>query len=321
MIDKKGFSLLELLITMAIMVVVLALTGPVYTRILTGVKDEAVSAAVYQDIIGSLDLIRLDLEHIGHGVGRDESSMPIIWDEANQTLEIRSALNNTNETTMGWGLLNCATGNNFIVDELVTATAGTGLILLDEAKIFKSLSTYGAACPAGYLGIYTVYPYDTAGTNSCAGGGWCTRITYRLSVLANPAPASKSACAENTFNFIRQVGDGAGDTIINCVADFRVRFDIDNDATGTITAGEEELDAVPTIPVAFPEPAGDLMDSVKNIELYVLVQAGRLDTDLNTNPNTTVGSVNPFTLSSAAVVNANNYRWKVIKVSGKPMSW
>lgn len=349
MMNKKGFTLIELIVTMMIMGFVLALTGPVYTRLLTGVKEETVSSQVYHDLINSLELIRLDIEHTGFGIARDETILPIAWNEGTQTLELRSTLNNTNQTTMGWALLNCATAGagitngTYIVNQKETPNL-LSMVLRDKDNYFAGLATpANFNCPAAFPagpgpGIYSAYPFDSSVANGCGGasnGGtssWCTRIRY-LPSAPYGAPASRAACAQGTFDLLRWVGNGVtGDPIVNCVADFRVRFDVDSDGTGSLTAGEIELTALPALPPdpattnpTHPQaPAGPLVDAVKNMEFLLLVQAGQRDDDLNTNPNTTVAGVTAATdtvLSAAGVTNANNYRWKVLKISGKPMSW
>ncbi|MDO8947955.1 MAG: prepilin-type N-terminal cleavage/methylation domain-containing protein [Desulfocapsaceae bacterium] len=320
--NKAGFSLVEILITMAIMATVIALTGPVYNRILTGVKGSAIQGQVYHDLIRSMELIRLDIEHVGLGIGRNVTTMPIIWSEANKTLTLHSVLNNTNQTTMGWALLNCDVTLKPIATAYIVNLKETpglqSMVLLDANKNFASLaSSANVNCPAT-LGIYTAYPYDNTAANGCTTGtvtGFCNRVTYAPSAT-NGVPTKKASCAQGTFNLLRRVGTAVagGDNAINCVADFRVRFDIDNNGNGVIDGGESELNAVPS-----PATAGDLTDKVKNVEFLILVQAGQLDDTLNSSLNPS--AVSGVNLSLAGVPNASNYRWKVLKISGKPMSW
>lgn len=328
--NTKGFSLIELLVTMAIMSIVVALSGPIYTKVLMGVKKETVSSEVHQDLVTGTELIRLDLEHAGFGVARNETALPAVWDEDpdgapntnDSTLELRSVLNNTNQTTMGWALLNCSTPNQaittgtYIVNQKDTAGLQS-MVLLNPNENFGGLVTPGSyTCPAT-TGIYSAYPFDSASFNACT-TGWCTRIIYHLSSTAHGTPASRAACAQGTFDLRRRVGNATlgnaiGDPVIlNCVADFRVRFDIDTDGLG-VGASESQLSVLPAYATA-----GALMDEVKNMEFLILIQTGQRDNDLNSSPNTTVSGV---TLSAAGVTNANNYRWKVIKISGNPMSW
>lgn len=326
MTKEKGFTLVELLITMMIMVVVIALTGPLYNRILMGAKGQTVEDQAYKDLINSMELIRLDIEHSGLGIANNESNMPVTWNEAARTLQLRSVLSNTNQTTMGWALVDCSTlgasiAANYIVNQKQTPGLTT-MVLLDTNKNFAGLTTAGSyncptvlppAIPPIMPGVYSAYPYDPTVANGCA-DGYCTTTTY-LPSAANGAPTSKAACAQGTFNLLRRVGNAGvgGNPVINCVADFRVRFDIDTDNSGIINVGESELSVVPT-----PGTAGMLMSTLKNMEFILLVQVGQRDETLNTNPNTTVSGTN---LSAAGVTNANNYRWKVLKISGKPMSW
>jgi type IV pilus assembly protein PilW len=322
MINRHGFTLIELMITMTIMIIIIGLSGPVYQTILSSVKGNNIESEVYQDFVNNTDLIRLDIEHAGLGIARDETSLPIEWDEATKALQLRSVLNNTNQTTMGWALLDCTianqtipssgtcTGAPYVVNQKKTPCLQS-MVLLNSSKNFAKLVTPAdLKCPAA-TGLFAAYPYDSTANDQCA-TGFCSRITYRLSAV-NGTPASKTACAAGTYNLLREVGTNGvgGDTIMDCVADFRVRFDIDNDNNGVLDSKKAS-----TLPAA--ASTGALMDQVKNFEIIFLVQVGQRDDKLNSNPNTLVSGV---TLSLAGVTNATNYRWKVIKINGNPMSW
>ncbi len=350
--NNKGFSLIEIFITMAIMAVVMAMSGPLYTRVLRGVKAESTSSEAYQDLITATAMIRLDIEHAGVGIPRDEAPsaapalLPVAWTEGptpptagTSILDLRSTMINTNQTTMGWGMLDCTgaaaggaiTAATYIVN-LKDTPGLQSMVLLDDYEQFETLTAGGSYnCPAT-PGYYTAYPYDPTSTNNC-NMGWCTRTRYSLSA-AHGAPTSPAACAQGTFNLLRAVGNGAGDPIVNCVADFRVRFDLDNSTNGMIDA--TEANALPAVPdplaappvivrtapltpiVRLPERAGYLMDRVRNMEVLLLVQVGQKDDRLNTSPNTTVAGT---ALSLAGVTAPTSYRWKILKISGKPMSW
>ena len=322
MINRQGFTLIELVITMALMIIVIGLSGPAYRTILSSVKGNNIENEVYQDIVNNLDLIRLDIEHAGFGLARDETNLPIEWDELNKVLQLRSVLNNTNQTTMGWALLDCTSANQtipsagtctgapYIVNQKKTPCLQS-MVLLNSSKNYAKLVTpTDLTCPLA-TGLFVAYPYDSTANDQCV-TGFCSRITYRLSAV-NGTPASKTACAAGTSNLLREVGSNGlgGDTIMDCVADFRVRFDIDNDNNGV-------LDSTKASALPAAASTGALMDQVKNAEVIFLVQAGQRDDKLNSNPDTLVSGV---TLSLAGVTNAKNYRWKVIKINGNPMSW
>lgn len=326
--NSKGFTLVEILITMFILVAIMALTIPIYTKNVDGISAVSASEDSKIDNLLAMETIRLDLQHVGTGIGLNEATLPIVYNEtvpALPILDLRSTLVNTNQSTLGWGLINCTVGSaittatDYIVDQREDAT-NTNLVLLDSDKNYIS-NTNGAnyncptaaeaGQPVGTSVLYTAFPTAftaAAPTNYCT-TGFCSRIRYNFSA-AQPL----ETCAVGTRNLLRAVGGAAGDTLVNCVAGFRVRFDIDADNNDSISAGE-------TGNTNLPAAAGDIMAQVKNIDMYLLVQVGKEDISLRSNPTLTVDGIIDFTLDWQGITNRTNYRWKIFKVSGKPNGW
>ncbi len=320
MINSKGFTLLEIMITMFIVTAVVALTVPVYKSTVEGISAVSASEEAKLDNLLAMEMIRLDLQHVGTGIGLNETTPPIVYNEpalpATPTLDLRSTLINTNESTVGWALINCPgpaviTAAMYDVDQREDQ-GNNDFVLLDSNENYVANTNLGNNnCPAA--GLFTAFPNSGADpatiANACnAGTGFCTNIRYNLS-----AAQDLETCAIGTRNLLRTVSTGFSFPLVNCVADMRVRFDLDlnNDDRIVPAQGETGL-------AVLPGTAAGIMNQVRNIDMYLLVQAGNEVRDLRSNPTLTVDGIN---FSLAGVNNADNYRWKIYKVSGKPEGW
>ena len=328
--NSKGFTLIEILITLVIMAIVIALTIPIYTKTVDGISAISASEDTKLDNLLAMEIIRLDMQHVGTGIGINEVAPPIIYNDtlatANRVLELHSTLVNTNQDTLGWGLINCNVGSaittatDFIVDQRENTT-NTNLVLLDIDKTYIA-NTNGANynCPTaaesgqviGTSVIYTAFPtaYTSAATPNACTTGFCSRVRYFLS-----SAETLETCAPGTFRLARAVGNSVGGTpLVNCVADFRVRFDIDANTDGRI----DPNDAAEVGQTALPATSSNIIAQVRNIDMYLLVQIGKEDRSLRSAPTLTVDGIN---FSLAGITNSTNYRWKILKINGKPNIW
>lgn len=314
---ERGFSVIELIIAMFIVSVLLVLTALSFDRILFGVRSESHSAQSGIERLVGLQLFRLDLEHLGFGIARDTTDSPVVWTEgagpADRLLTLRSTLNNSNPATIGWFLYDCTAGGSYAARQV--ATGGTGLtntiVVLDQNRAFvENNNRTTGNCPAG-IQVLTGYPYDGTVANGCgASAQFCNQTIYSLSDTQN-----LSTCAPGTRNLLRAVGAGNGNPVLNCVADFKVRFDLDSDENGSV-----ETDNA----TALPATTADVIDQVRNVDVYILMQVGlrRIEasgTDRALFSGTT--TLDGVAFDTAGIPDFNNYQWKTLKISGKPMSW
>lgn len=327
--NSKGFTLIEILITLVILTSIVALTIPIYTNTVRGISALSASEDTKLDNLLAMEMIRLDMQHVGTGIGINETTPPIIYDDtlatANRVLELHSTLVNTNQTTFGWALVNCTVGSAITTATDLTVdqredTTNTNLVLLDVDRNYIA-NTNGANynCPTavesgeavGTSVLYTAFPtaYTAASPASYCATGFCSRVQYSLSA-AQPL----ETCAPGTLNLTRAVGAAAGTTLVNCVADFRVRFDLDANTDSRI----DQLDAAEVGQTALPATASNIMSQVKNIDMYLLVQVGQENRSLRSAPNLTVDGI---VFSLVGITNPTNYRWKILKINGKPNTW
>ncbi len=303
--NSKGFTLVELLVTLFIIVLVLGASYITYINLLKGFKGETKEVESQIEKVVGLELLRLDIEHAGLGIGTDQADLPIQWDSS--TLTILSTLNNSNKATFGWLMVNCSFGS-WPADYIDTRenTSNTNIVFLDASTRYFVSNVTSLSCPGS--GIYLGFPVQNSVANGNANGcstQWCNIITYSLSSTQNI-----STCNSNTKNLVRKTGsaalnNGTGDTVLTCVADFQVRFDLDTD-------GDNIVDSLNTS--TLPNTPDQLRAQVKRVNVYILVQEGKYDPKFNFTGST---SIDGITLNKPS--NYQHYRWKVIKISVKPM--
>ncbi len=302
---KEGFTLVELLVTLFIIVLVLGASYITYINLLKGFKSESKEIESQIEKVIGLEIIRLDLEHAGLGIGIDQPDLPVEWDGS--TLTIRSTLNNTSKKTYGWIMVDCSSGSwpTDYLDNRDNKTNSNIVFLNASSKYFVSNMT-SLTCPGSE--IYLGFPVQDSVANGTGNGcstQWCNIIAYSLSSSQNI-----STCNKNTKNLLRRTGSNAlnninGNPILTCVADFQVRFDLDTDGDNIVDV--QNTNTLPTTP-------DQLRAQLKRVIVYILMQEGKYDPKFNFSGNTVIDGI---TLNLPS--NYQHYRWKVIKISVKPM--
>jgi type IV pilus assembly protein PilW len=85
-VNNKGITLIELLVVIFIFVLVIFTSYSLYLSLLKGSKqDIEISSFQMESLIG-LEILRLDLEHIGYGIPSNETALVITWSETDKKL-------------------------------------------------------------------------------------------------------------------------------------------------------------------------------------------------------------------------------------------
>lgn len=330
---KRGFTLIELLVAIVILILILGAGYVTYITILKGFGREARSVETQMEIVSGLEVIRLDVEHAGLGIGEDQPELPVESDTSGRTLTLRSVLNTTNlirdtvtNEPVFWAVVECGGGGllpSFRAgDDISNLPTNTSLVFIGAANRNYVGETNGN-CPDA--GIFVAIPYDSTVASGCV-SQFCNRITYRLS-----ADQNLDTCNENTRNLLRAVGDSPGAPILNCVADIKITFDIDSNRDGVIdiregTFSNLDLDGDSTV------SASEIRSSLKAVNVYILIQEGGFDREFSfTNYTSCSGTAYDTRLSSDCIqtgagvelflpLNYRNYRWKILKLSVKPLN-
>ncbi|NPA12478.1 MAG: type II secretion system protein [Aquificae bacterium] len=308
---SRGFSLVELLLAVAILSTALSVIYITYTKLLERGKAGATSVESQLEGLIGVEIVRLDLEHIGYGVALDEVSPVAQWDSPTKTFTIRSNLINTRQETVGWVFIDCSSGNCnplsyslpssgryyiFFVDSFYNNSVGLGQVYLErdgslalteippiDGLVYKQL--------VGFPIPDTVYK---GSSNNCE-NTFCSRIRYKL----RDTSTLPLKCNPNTGVLYRIVNNAVvGDPIFNCVADFQVK----------ITATDGEAISV-------------RKGSVKKVEFFILLQEGERRRGFTFSNTRECGGGVCFNTPEVDLhlpPDYQNYNWKVIKLSVKP---
>jgi len=333
--NKRGFTLVELIVTLFIITVVMGAVYFTYIKLLKGFKNESSKIETQIEKLVGIELIRLDLEHIGYGIAKDETSLIINWDLNNKTLTLRSTINNTRQETLGWFYIDCTglAGCNvnisslpekgqsyyvYYIDAIDKMSRGKGTVNVDQYGAFSFGGT-----PTGGSGKYIGFPITEKVYDNTANGcnvGYCNIVQYALSNINLP-----NYCNVNTYNLLRRVGTEAingngGNPLFNCVADYTVTFDLDTDGNGGVDQYGYSLPAV--------DKNGDGIDNdeirtqLKRINFYILIQEGIRNPKHNFSNVRSCGAntcINGIDVDLVLPDNYQPYSWKVLKISVKPM--
>ncbi|WP_456393601.1 type II secretion system protein [Persephonella sp.] len=305
---KNGYSLLEILITIFIVSLILSASYFTYISIFKEMKEESESVELQMEKIVGLELLRLDLEHAGYGIGKPlnvTDDYLIIESIADDHLIIRSTLNNTDNTTIGWVLCSNNEGEPPIESEL--EAPNENFVFVDsEGFIYGTVNN--GLCPSNSVLVGFPYSPDATGCD-----GFCSEIEYYLSDSNLPAH-----CSQGTYNLLRKVNSAiGGNPILSCVADLKFTIDLDTDDDGVVD--------VIGMPIDNSIAPNDLRMQLKRINVYILMQEGGFNPDYNFTKyrSDTRGNyieINGIKLYLPDTPNFRNYRWKAIKISVKPMA-
>ena len=312
--NKKGFTILELLIAIFISIILMAAVYYTYTTFFMGVKSERVNVEQEIEKIVSLELLRLDLEHLGYGIGKNPSGSDYKIYDFNNTknipdspyLLIKTTLNNSNDNTIGWRI--CRDGRA-IKTEL--EGSNDNFVYIDDTGYIKYLTTSGD-CPSGNLVVYVGYPFDSNSIDCEYGGtNFCSVIKYYLSNTNLP-----KNCNPNTYNLLRKVNNGTGQPLLSCIADIRFTVDMDTNKDGKIDLFN--VDDISSY------TASELREYTKKMNVYILYQeATPSDPNYKFTNYQTDSSGNYIEIDGIKLYlpsNFEKYKWKAIKVSVKPLS-
>ncbi len=301
---RKALSLVELLVVLGMIVFVLSAVYVVYVKLFTGFRRESAIVTSQIETITNLDILRMDLQEAGFGIGSNckcnctdyvcnNDCLPIDFDKRKNALVVRSTYNLTNKKTRGWGIVDCTSNYTLLTGNL---PSGASLVFLAlETREIMGNGTIGT-CPSS--GIFLVFPYDSSVASGCI-NQFCNKIEYYLST-SSTAPAR---CATGTLTLMRKVGRRAV-PVFYCIADFKVRFRwngalVDPSTLSNISYEQEK-------------------NNLQQVNVYLLVQEGKRDSNLVFIKNKI--SVDGVDLDLSDVPDYQHYRWKVIKISVKPMN-
>lgn|GEM_PF-3815959 len=306
--SSKGYSLIELLVTMAIMLIVLSAVYLTYISILKGYKKESATGSKIVEEQSGLEIVRKDISLAGLGLPSDISPVSISGAGDNITLNLYSTQNPSNNKTLGYLVLKYDNSSNdwSIVYDKREDTTNNNIVVVDGNRKFwvSGIINYGkipqdnATKPQSNNYISFGFPYDVSNYQT---------ISYKIS----GTPVER--CNPTTKNLTRN-----NIPIINCVKGFKIFFGVDSNGDGSADIYLEDMTN------NYLDNATKIYNNLNTITLYILTHDGGIDRSFNyTSDNITftdseIGKTVSFSL--LGVQDYRYYRWKILKISGKTIN-
>lgn len=339
--NRKGFTLVEVMITMVIALLVLAGLSTLFGTVLNLFKQQGKIAEAGMDRLVGLEILRKDVEHAGYGLpwsfesaityneatsgllNDAPSSVPRAILTSNNTglngsdrLIIKSAHVGNDAAGKRWALLS-STGatrtwtpdppyfNLQTTDRVTVLTMG----VTDDTR--RSLVFSGGNYSTTFNNLAGFQPTNPGETRVVYGidGGTDLRMPFNRAEYYIDGSLRSERCAPNTGALVKSVvnhGSGALGSplpLLDCVADMQVTFDSDPNNNGVIVTSHD-ITAL---------SAAQIRNQLKTVRVVILAHEGQLD-PAYTHPT------NSIVVSGHAVAVDVKYRWRLYTLTVDPIS-
>jgi prepilin-type N-terminal cleavage/methylation domain-containing protein len=351
---KSGFSLLELMIALAIVAFVLAAASTFFIGVVKQYKVQSkITESNVEGVIG-LELMRQDIESLGFGLPWDmgttsgsytyvegdplpgsSTDPPRAVGSLNSTdnsdyLIIRSARVGMASAAGKWTTLRSGplVRNWGSEDDLASTDRVIVLSPGGANSASRVLLTGGATF--GDNGAGLLNPDDPFQTNIVYGidnvnlkRPFNRADYYIANNSAYPLYTTPRHCASNTGVLVKAVRAHQGSDLLlpllDCVADLQVVYGLDMNANGVVT-WTDTMDSL----LGPSYTAADIRTKLVELHVHILAQVGQRDNSYKY-PNDNVdiglpGAGRNFKFSSSGITDFQNYRWKVYNIVVKPKS-
>lgn len=316
-LKMRGFSLIELLIVIAILGIVLAVIFSEYIRVL---QQAAVTRKVVKtetDVVNVIWPLFKEIESAGFGTPAKSSTgstssctkanslLPFSYDSANNKIVIHSTAAGEKSDAGSWS----AIGNNCLVTGI---SAGQYVVVINPAGMAQLAWTN--TTPSGsdvvLAGCDPMWVDMIAYWSPSGGGLECVEAFYQMKPYATKlgicAP-SGSGTDETVGRLMRSIaynnGDDNSQPMLECVRDFSFRFGCINRSNGSLTWV--------TDPSGCTSTTGDL----RLLKIGIIVQESPMDTSYSS--PATIALFTDLGAGMQKTVNIlptqRNYRWRPIE--------
>lgn len=338
--ENRGFTLVEVMVTLVILIVVLTAASGLFSLVLGQYKQQSKIAETGMERMMGLELLRQDIAHAGHGLPWNNLSSLAYSEAASGTyndlppnapravlsghntgfggsdrLIVKAAsvgldplcrrwtLLDSTGTTRTWtpGSENLAAGDQVIVLE-PGATEDTRRSLVKSGTTYsKDFSLVADFRPLNPGDTRVVYGIDNGGT---------LRMPYNRAEYFIDNTSVPKTCAPNTGVLVKALvshASGALTTplpLLDCVADFQVRYGLDSSGDGAIDNTAEDVTTL---------DARTIRNQVKEVRVFVLAHEGQRDRAYS-HPT---GSI---TVAGHANTVDRQFRWRVYEMVVKPIN-
>ncbi len=340
--NRKGFTLIELMITMLIAVIVLGGAASLFGTVLTLYKQQGKIAEAGMDRLVGLEILRKDIEHAGYGlpwgfqsgIAYNEAASGLLNDapssvprailastntglNGSDRLIIKSARVGKDETGTHWALLSPGGVTRtwtpdppFVnlrnTDRVTVLTMG----VTDDTR--RSLVFSGANWYTTFLNRASFAPTNPGETRVIYGIDNSTnlRMPFNRAEYYIDSALRPERCAPNTGVLVKSVvrqSDGTLDTplpLLDCVADIQVMFDRDIDNNGAIEDSDDDITLL---------SADQIRDQLKTVRVVILAHEGQRDPAYTHPTSSMVVAGHPVAVDV-------RYRWRLYTLTVDPIS-
>ncbi len=337
--DNKGFTLVEVMVSLMILVVVLTAVSGLFGLVLGQYKQQSKIAETGMERIMGLEILRQDIAHAGHGLPWNNISAFSYTEAASGTFNDippnapRAVLSNNNLEIFGsdrlivkaasvgidpacrrWTLLDSTGATRVWSPGSENLVAGNRVVILDPGATEdtrRSLVASGVDFTA--MGMYT--PLNAGETRIVYGidNGLGLRMPYNRAEFYIDNTSVPQMCAPNTGVLVKAVVSHVSGALsaplplLDCVADFQVQYRLDSDRDGVIETTADDIAASP------PYNAKAIREQLKEVRVFILAHEGQRDRAY-THPASTI------TVAGHANNVDTQFRWRLYEMVVKPIN-
>ncbi len=340
--NRKGFTLIEVMITMLIAVIVLAGAGSLFGTILGLFKQQSKIAETGMDRLVGLEILRKDVEHAGYGlpwgfqaaINYNEATSGLLNDapsgvprailtsnnagtNGSDRLIIKSAYVGGDEIGKRWALLSSTgTARTWTPDPPYVNLQNTDRVTVltmgvtDDTR--RSLVFSGTSYSTTFNNLAGFAPTNAGETRVVYGidGSTNLRMPFNRAEYYIDSSLRPARCAPNTGALVKGVvsqANGALGTplpLLDCVADMQVTFDLDANNDGVFDTSSDDITAL---------SADQIRDELKTVRLVILAHEGQRD-EAYTHPASSI------VVGGHTVAVDVKYRWRLYTLTIDPIS-
>lgn len=343
--NDKGFTLIEVMVTLVILIVVLTAVSGLFSLVLGQYKQQTKIAETGMERTIGLEILRQDIAHAGHGLPWNNLSAAAYAEAASGTfndlppsaprailgsentgpggsdrLIVKAASVGTDPLCRKWTLLDSTGATRAWTPASENPVAGNRVIVLEPGATEdtrRSLVVVGASYNVDVAAVGGFAPLNPGETRIVYGidGGASLRMPYNRAEYYIDTTSVPQTCAPGTGVLVKALVSHANGALmtplplLDCVADFQVRYALDTDGDGDVDINTAEVDTI-TVP---PYDAKMIRERVKEVRVFVLAHEGQRDRSYNhpTGSIAVAGNVNTVD---------RQFRWRTYEMVVKPVN-